>query len=355
MKKVSIVVVIIFVILLPIYMIMGCEDNREKLKGGYVEEDYTFPDDIQDILDMAVLDNGNIAIIGHGNVENRRLKDIVNEPLKYFESKNKGKTWTERKLRIPKNNIENIIAYEECKILHDGSFVFAIREFTTEELDNLDIEYLDNKNIEEYDEKINIKNPIRIVRGDSNGNLTEIPSEKLDGDNYKIISAVDKYVYLMQSSPKEIIKFDVDNEECVDRINIENEYIASIVIDNKKLYINNNEEVIEYNLKNGTKEGENEVLTKNALKNYNYYRSINGKTIYLVGEDGVYSYLDGNKVIEKLIDGTSTIFEDKEYHLESFMEVSDNEFIAAFMNKENYKIILKHFYYDKDANSNTNK
>lgn len=336
-------------------LFIGCEDYESNSKGGYVEEDYSFPETIQDILDMTILDDGKVAVIGRKCLENTSFGDIINEELRYYESSDKGKSWKEKKLRIPKKNIDKLIEYEDCKILDDGSFIFSIREFTQEEIDNLDIRFANVEDVEKYNGEINKDNTARIVRGDSNGNLTEVPRGKLEKNKYKILVSDDKYVYLIRYYPAEIIQFDVYNEEVTNCIKLESDHIGPVAINNNKIFVNDYEKVLEYNIKNSSKEGENKVLTKKSPYNLNYYSGINNKTIYIVGQEGVYSYTGGSKVIEKLIDGSITAFGDKDNYLEKFLEVSDNEFICAFLNKENNKIELKHYYYDKDADFNPNK
>ncbi len=219
MKKVTIIITVMFMVFFLLTVGIGCKDIRVKSEHSYVEDEYSFPDNIQDILDVSMLDNGKLAVIGRAYLKNSTFSDNIDEPLRYYESSDNGESWREKKLRIPKKNDEKFIEYEEGKILGDGSFIFSIREYTKQELIKID----SIKTISEDEDKENRdNNPIRIVRGDSKGNLTEISSDKLPINEYKIEAVNNRYVYLRKDDSLEIIQFDIDNEEITNIISLDN-------------------------------------------------------------------------------------------------------------------------------------
>lgn len=356
--------IIFIIMILLITMISGCKDGKKepKSKGRYVEEEYKFIDGMTYILDIKVMDNGKIALLGQINNDSKDSFTI--DKTRYYESTDNGQSWTEKEVNLPSKIDDKFLNYEQGEILDDGSFVFIVNEYTQEDIDKINEKmqsFEDKTNIneeyveEEYDQSISSSNISKLVKIDRKGNITEIHDDNININYTGILGEENGYLYLNTYDKPNIIQMDINENKVIRIIKTEGDYIGEAVILNNRIYVNNYDNVIEYNTEDGSKIGKDNMLSKNTMSNLTYAISSDKKTLYQAGEDGVYSYSVGNKINEQLIDGSMTTFGDDDYIIDKFLETADNQFLAVFYNSSGNKIIMKHYYYDKDVDSKPDK
>ena len=334
----------------------GCTDEKKEInsKGRYIEEEYHVIDGITYILDIRMLDNGNIGLVGQ--ISNNDYNQFTINETKYYESSDMGKTWKETKDKLPYKNEDKFFSYDQGRILEDGSFVFIVAEYTQEDIDNINekLQLSENKE-EDYYEYYNDLGDFKLVKIDREGNMTEVSDDKIDMNNIGILDESDNYLYLNTYDSANIIEVNLSEGKVKKIIKTEGEYIGEAAILDNRILVNNYNNVIEYDVESGNKIEENKVLSKETMSNITYSVGLDGKTLYQIGEDGVYSYAIGNKVNEELIYGSITAFGDSEYIIDKFIEIEDNQFLAVFYNSNGNKITIKHYYYDKDIDSKQDK
>lgn len=356
--------IISIIMILLITMISGCKDGKKepKSKGRYVEEEYKFIDGITYLLDIKVMNNGKMALLGQINDESKDGFTI--DKTRYYESIDNGQNWTEKEVNLPSKIDDKFLYYEQGEILDDGSFVFIVSEYTQEDIDeinkkmqsleeetNISEEYAE----EEYDQSIYSSSVSKLVRIDRKGNITEIHDDNINISDIGILGEENGYLYLNNYDEPNIIQVDINENKVIRVIKTEGDYIGEAIILNNRIYVNNYDNVIEYNAEDGSKIGKDNMLSKNTMSNLTYAISSDKKTLYQAGEDGVYSYSIGNKINEQLIDGSMTAFGDDDYIIDKFLETADNQFLALFYNSSGNKTIMKHYYYDKDVDSKPDK
>lgn len=333
-------------------MVVGCVDEKKETnsKGRYIEEEYDLIDGITDILDIRMLDNGKIGLVGQFG--NKDYKQFNIGETKYYESSDMGKTWREMKIKLLDKKEDKFFSYVQGRILEDGSFIFVVAKYTQEDIDEINKELQTSENKEEvYYEASDNLGDFKLIKVDREGNMTEIDDDKIDINNSGILAEGDGYLYLNNCDSTDIVQVDINEGKVKKIIKTEGDYIGEAAILDNRILVNNYDNVIEYDIESGNKIEENKVLSKEAMSIITYSVGLDGNTLYQVGEDGVYSYSIGSKVNEQLIDGSITSFGDSDYIIDRFIGIEDNQFLAVFYNSASDKIIMKHYYYDREKDS----
>lgn len=372
MKWFKNVIIALLITVFSLTTIVGCKDDNktESTKGKYIEEDYNMVEGLNYLLDIEKLDNGKIAALGVLN-ENEDEDTFSPEIAKYYESSDCGKSWEEKELNLPDKKDDKLLSYGQGKILKDGSIIFLVNEYTQEEINKINEEMskynndndledsteLKEDDVEIYDESNNeIEYKSKLIKRDTEGNISEMSDDQIQIDYCGSIIENNGYIYIQQYEPSQVIKIDTEKWNVDKTIKMKGEYIDQIAILGDNIVANDYEKVLEYSAKDGKQKGENKVLSKKATANLRYYNGMNGKNLYLVGGDGVYSYTSGSDKIEEIIDPTLTTFGDNSYYLDKFIEIGENEFLATFHNSEDNAMVLKHYYYDsKKSNKRDNQ
>ncbi len=370
MKKTKNLILALLVFVFSFTTIVGCKssDKTENSKGRYIEEDYNMVEGLGYLLDISKLDNGNIAVIGVPS-ENQESETFSLTKVKYYESSDGAKSWEEKELNLPEKKDDKFISYDQAKILKDGSIIFTTTEYTQEEIDSINEEIAsaddedateetddtEDDDVEIYNESDDTEDNTKILKRDTEGNLSEIGDKSFNsGYMGKIVDDGD-YLYFEQYDPSQVIKYDVKNNKVDKTIKLKGEYVNEVAILEDSIIANDYEKVLEYSLKDGKEKGEIKALSKKATSNLSYYSGMDNKNLYLVGEDGVYRYKNGSDKVEQLMDPTLTTFGDNDYYLDKFVEIGENEFLATFSNSEDNNVILKHYYYDSKQSSKPDK
>lgn len=368
MKKIKKILIIMLTLMFSVTLLSGCggESGKNK-KGRYIEEDYSMPEGISYVVNMQKLEDDTLAILAHG--EYSKEETFKATPLKYFESKDFGQTWNEVDIKLPEKNGDNTISYNNGVITSDGKFLLNFIEYTPEEIEKMNEEiknYSEGSVITEETDETPNEDDVQIfeegqdyeyednskwVIADKDGNLKDISdSDSLKG--YGEVKVDNKgNAYFLSYEPSKIIQVDLETGKVKNTFAENSDYINQFITLGDSLIASDFKKVTKYNIENGKEDGELEALSKKATASLNYYNGENDEIMYMVGDDGVYSYKLGNEVVEKLIEGTMSTFGDSNYYLNSFVATKDNEFLAVFSNFENEEIVLKHYYFSKNVAS----
>lgn len=366
MRKLKRILVIMFTLMFTMTLFSGCSSDKEKSKKGrYIEEDYSMPEGISYIVDMKILEDGTLALLGQPQSSEEEIFEA--SPLKYFESSDYGKTWNENDVNLPEKNGDNIISYNNGIITNDGKFILNVTEYTSEDIAEIneqikaysegnfekenteEISTEDDFHIYEEGEYEDYSNNNKWIVVGKDGNIQELSNDELKG-YYEVKADNNGNAYFLSYDPSKVVQVNLEsgkiNNTFADKIDYINAYIPL----GDSLLVSSFEEVIKYNIESGKDEGKVEALGKQSGQ-LRYYNGEDDKTMYMVGDEGVYSYKSGSEVLEKLIEGTMSTFGDSNYYLQSFVATKDNEILAIFSNIEDDEIVLKHYYFSKDVAS----
>lgn len=305
------------IMIIAITIMYGCNDsnnnNDNNITKSYSEEEYVLPYDVNEINDIQVLDNGEIAIIGidkEGNLFNYKLDKNDEEWLQ--EDVNLKLMCDKQNILMNNSITQNGIIINECisyeDINEDSLNVYISNsEGKVEEVNLLSGEYNDiNKFVYDYNDNI-----IIFTNSEETVNIIDLKNEskevqKIDLSTNNQIDAIcfnDEYLFFYTSD--EIIKMDKKSNQIIGRIDLSNELEDSVI---------------------------------------ELYRS-NGDYIYAVTNEGVYIISNDNK-ITKVFD-LSTILS-TEFKLVKFKEINQDEYLMLFYDYEENKYTLKKFKIQED-------
>lgn len=343
MKRFKASLIIILTFLFSITLFNGCNNSNKKTedkKGSYIEEDYSMPEDIFNVTDMKKLDNGKIGLLGMTGYKEDSFEIIK---LKYYESKDEGKTWSEVDINFPEKNGEKFISYDNGIITKDGNFILNYYEYTSKEIEAENNKIKQN-NTGEEDNSYDISKWIIL---DRDGNKKDIDNSEEIGVCKDVKLDDKESIYFLSYRTNKITKVNLKSGKVENILSLDKE-INKFVILKDSLIISNGEEVDKYNVDTLEKEEKIEVLSNNSI-NLSYFNSEDNETMYLVGSKGVYSYKLGNEILECLINGSKSSLGDSDYNLMKFISIKNDEFLAVFSNSEFNKFYLKHYYFSNDV------
>lgn len=339
--KASLIIILTFLFLLTFFN--GCNNSNKKTedkKGSYIEEDYSMPEDIFNVTDMKKLDNGKIGLLGMTGYKEDSFEMIK---LKYYESKDEGKTWSEVDINFSEKNGEKFISYDNGIITKDGNFILNYYEYTSKEIEAENNKIKQN-NTGEEDNSYDISKWIIL---DRDGNKKDIDNSEEIGVCKNVKLDDKESIYFLSYRTNKITKVNLKSGKVENILSLDKE-IDKFVVLKDSLIISNGEEVDKYNVETLEKEEKIEVLSNNSI-NLSYFNSEDNETMYLVGSKGVYSYKLGNEILECLINGSKSSLGDSDYNLMKFLAIKNNEFLAVFSNSEFNKFYLKHYYFSNDV------
>lgn len=355
MNKIKKILTIILCLIFIVTFFEGCKNSEEKnLKNGmFIEEEYSFPEEIAYLMDFKKLEDGNLAVLGKEGYGKTTDFEILK--LRYFESSDLGKTWSEIKINTPEKIDNYFVSYESGKITSKGEIVVNAIYYTPKDIENINEErksLLENKSQEEEINK-DYKNNWIIIN--KNGTKRDVTNYE-DGFKYSGLKLDNKgNGYFLSLDNKEIIKINLETKDIENTFKFNDEKVDNFTILDNFLIVNDSHEVFKYNIENGQKE-KIDILTEKINENLDYYiSSQKEKTMYMVGTNGLYRYALGNEVLEKLIEGNTSILGSSKDFLKGFIEIGDNNFLGIFSNNENSQMLLEHFYFSKDETKTPKK
>lgn len=303
-----------------IFTMTGCssskkENEKSNKKGRYVEENYNISKDIS-LQTMKVLEDGSISMIVKNKEEN----------LYNYISKDKGKTWNEKKIELQDNEKKSISGYS---ILENGDMIIS------------------------YDVGSGSSREVKYFVIDINGNkkdsnletLKEVTSKnneaKAPASGFKIANNKDLFF---------TVGIDVVQVE-KETYNEKNRYSNGQLVNNftlvdKYLIVNDGRETIQYNIENGEKE-----KTIEGLENIRLVGSNDKDTAYYYNEKGMHSYNLESKESKLLIDSSLSKFSDQS-SVVGFNVDENNDFLVAFDVQGSY---LVNYTYSEEASVSLDK
>ena len=229
------------IMIIAITIMYGCNDsnnnNDNNITKSYSEEEYVLPYDVNEINDIQVLDNGEIAIIGidkEGNLFNYKLDKNDEEWLQ--EDVNLKLMCDKQNILMNNSITQNGIIINECisyeDINEDSLNVYISNsEGKVEEVNLLSGEYNDiNKFVYDYNDNI-----IIFTNSEETVNIIDLKNEskevqKIDLSTNNQIDAIcfnDEYLFFYTSD--EIIKMDKKSNQIIGRIDLSNELEDSVI------------------------------------------------------------------------------------------------------------------------------
>lgn len=303
--------------IIAITIMCGCnysnKNNDDNIIMSYTQEEYMLPHDVNEINDIQVLENGEIAIAGinkDGNFFNYKLNKNNEE---WLQEDVNLKLMCDKENIIMNNSItQNGIIINECICYNDINedslnIYISNSEGKGEEVNLLSGEYNDiSKFVYDYNENI-----IIFTNSEEEVNIIDLKNEseevrKIDLSTNNKIDAIcfnDEYLFFYTSD--EIIKMDKKSNQIIDKVDLSNE-LQDMVIE--------------------------------------LYRS-NGDYIYAVTNKGLYTISNDNK-ITKVFDLSKIL--STEFKLVKFKEINQDEYLMLFYDYEESKYILKKFKIQED-------
>ena len=309
--------IIMVIMIIAITIMCGCnysnKNNDDNIIMSYTLEEYMLPHDVNEINDIQVLENGEIAIAGinkDGNFFNYKLNKNNEE---WLQEDVNLKLMCDKENIIMNNSItQNGIIINECICYNDINedslnIYISNSEGKGEEVNLLSGEYNDiSKFVYDYNENI-----IIFTNSEEEVNIIDLKNEseevrKIDLSTNNKIDAIcfnDEYLFFYTSD--EIIKMDKKSNQIIDKVDLSNE-LQDMVIE--------------------------------------LYRS-NGDYIYAVTNKGLYTISNDNK-ITKVFDLSKIL--STEFKLVKFKEINQDEYLMLFYDYEESKYILKKFKIQED-------
>lgn len=309
--------IIMVIMIIAITIMCGCnysnKNNDDNIIMSYTQEEYMLPHDVNEINDIQVLENGEIAIAGinkDGNFFNYKLNKNNEE---WLQEDVNLKLMCDKENIIMNNSItQNGIIINECICYNDINedslnIYISNSEGKGEEVNLLSGEYNDiSKFVYDYNENI-----IIFTNSEEEVNIIDLKNEseevrKIDLSTNNKIDAIcfnDEYLFFYTSD--EIIKMDKKSNQIIDKVDLSNE-LQDMVIE--------------------------------------LYRS-NGDYIYAVTNKGLYTISNDNK-ITKVFDLSKIL--STEFKLVKFKEINQDEYLMLFYDYEESKYILKKFKIQED-------
>ena len=309
--------IIMVIMIIAITIMCGCnysnKNNDDNIIMSYTQEEYMLPHDVNEINDIQVLENGEIAIAGinkDGNFFNYKLNKNNEE---WLQEDVNLKLMCDKENIIMNNSItQNGIIINECICYNDINedslnIYISNSEGKGEEVNLLSGEYNDiSKFVYDYNENI-----IIFTNSEEEVNIIDLKYEseevrKIDLSTNNKIDAIcfnDEYLFFYTSD--EIIKMDKKSNQIIDKVDLSNE-LQDMVIE--------------------------------------LYRS-NGDYIYAVTNKGLYTISNDNK-ITKVFDLSKIL--STEFKLVKFKEINQDEYLMLFYDYEESKYILKKFKIQED-------
>ena len=309
--------IIMVIMIIAITIMCGCnysnKKNDDNIIMSYTQEEYMLPHDVNEINDIQVLENGEIAIAGinkDGNFFNYKLNKNNEE---WLQEDVNLKLMCDKENIIMNNSItQNGIIINECICYNDINedslnIYISNSEGKGEEVNLLSGEYNDiSKFVYDYNENI-----IIFTNSEEEVNIIDLKNEseevrKIDLSTNNKIDAIcfnDEYLFFYTSD--EIIKMDKKSNQIIDNVDLSNE-LQDMVIE--------------------------------------LYRS-NGDYIYAVTNKGLYTISNDNK-ITKVFDLSKIL--STEFKLVKFKEINQDEYLMLFYDYEESKYILKKFKIQED-------
>lgn len=310
-KNIKSIISIVLIMILTISA-TGCKSKNENLaKGRYVETECKIPEDVEYILQLKKLKDGRLCLLGSAKNDDDKEKT---KPL-YYISEDGGDTWNEESYNYEYHNDDGVenIQYTKGTILNDERiFIFLSYNDGTEKY------YIKDK----YGNEKELSLDGKIENEDNTGyyELKEV------GEN--------KIIAYSEYGDSTIYEVDLSTNKLESKYKVTGEYIFDVVSIGNSLVVATNSSIEEFDLETGEKKGNIDKLEKELLAQGDYLRvtSDDDKTLYFANKNGLYRYVLGGNIIEKIIDGSLNSFSNESKYVSNIIEVDENEFLAIYSN-----------------------
>ena len=319
----------LFISLIMIFNFISCSKAEKKeVNVSFIEEQYKFEESIFP-WDMVKLDDNSIGIIG---------ESVDGEVVKYV-SKDYGESWKKDKINLI-NTTNKELVVNSMIYLNNGNIMisYSIMKPMIEIED--EIKDKSEKEIEEFFEQCYRNSEKKYVLVNKNNIIEEIDinleksNEDLDnlyeckeirvssnGDFFILIGDAKKIIQIDQETYKEKNTFEIDNS------------ISEFIVTGDSLIIHSEEEIIEYDISSGEEKNNLEFLKNNFIENnlnFSLIKTNDENKLYYHNVEGLFSYDLNNKNIEKIIDGSYTIFGNEKVIVTSLIVKENGDYLGAF-------------------------
>ena len=325
-RNIKIIISAVLIMTLIISVTACKSENKNLAKGRYVETQCKIPEEVEYIIQLKKLKDGRLALIGSAKNDDEKEKT---KPV-YYISKDGGDTWDKENFAYEymKDDERENIQYTKGTILNDENvFIGAFFNDGTEKY------YIRDK--EGNEKEISLDGKIQNVDNDGYYELKEI------GEN--------KIIVYSQYGDSTIYEIDLSTNKLVSKYSVEGEYIEDIVAIENSLIVVTKSSVEEFDLDSGEKKGNIDKVEKELLAQGDYIRATSDdKTLYFANKNGVYRYVLGGNIIEKIIDGSLNSFSNTNKYVLNIIEINSNEFLTVYSNTNGGKQEVMKYSFNKD-------
>lgn len=325
-RNIKIIISAVLIMTLIISVTACKSENKNLAKGRYVETQCKIPEEVEYIIQLKKLKDGRLALIGSAKNDDEKEKT---KPV-YYISKDGGDTWDKENFAYEymKDDERENIQYTKGTILNDENvFIGAFFNDGTEKY------YIRDK--EGNEKEISLDGKIQNVDNDGYYELKEI------GEN--------KIIVYSQYGDSTIYEIDLSTNKLESKYNVEGEYIEDIVAIENSLIVVTKSSVEEFDLDSGERKGNIDKVEKELLAQGDYIRATSDdKALYFANKNGVYRYVLGGNIIEKIIDASLNSFSNASKYVSNFIEINSNEFLTVYSNINGGKQEIMKYSFNKD-------
>ena len=320
MKKNKIKLISLFLLLVCLSTLMcGCGSNTEDKSKKYIEKDISIKD-FQQIFETKKTDD-KIAIIGR-NKDGRVLE---------MYSEDKGKNW----LNVVFENID-ISQYVLSSAVDNNDNLFAI---------SCDINELDN--ISNYNCAIYKNDGMKYNIDISNDDVKNLFKICYDNDNNLLLVMKDGKVFKYRGSDGKKIK----------EYKISEENIVGLCVNTKYIFILSDNGVSKYDAESGEKIEKLKKLDEYIVNNTNIY--LQDSSIYINNNEGIYEYDLKEESVEKILDKAIDTIGDNSLIKNGFLKIDDKKYIVVYssnyMDEEHSSNYIYTYSYSNKINNKRKK
>ena len=295
MKKIKNIFSIMLILMFIFVNIVGCSSKESKVNNDVVvkEQAITVPEELYKIFKIVKQDDERLAVLG---------KDEKNNLL-YFTVDSNFDLWEKRDLNLPEDIKNNNKIIVDANLNDKGNLVLQYFDINNE---NKELILFDIKNLEFNN--LNLEYEVNKIYMNENGDLILYCDEQA------------KAIY-----------YDIENNSIVREY--DDIMVTNIDLLNDKLIISDNdtEEIISYDLESGDCIESMEIL--NEYNNYIIFSEKDSNDIYFKCDEGMYKY-DNNEV-ELLFNIDNTQLCNTNVGNNDFVVLNDNTILSYGDSKDN--------------------
>ncbi|MDO4345280.1 MAG: extracellular solute-binding protein [Eubacteriales bacterium] len=311
--------------------------------GRYMESEVPIPEEIEDILGAAILEDGTY-----------RMAAAADSSLSLWDSSDNGQSWEQVK------SLDELVTTEygylqNGAVAPDGSVFCCVYENEEEDFDSIS-----------EDGQYEVKGTYRFIKispeGEAEDIALELPDTELKGMSDKIMYAGKGQLLIKLVGDNRVFRMDDETGKNLAVYNEDDKYVTYFQTAGKRLYLYTEEGLLIYDWESGEKvEGDTalqEAIEANA-ENMQVLSSAGvptvmcggaqDKEIYYCNEEGIFRYQDGGSVVEQIADGKLNSLSKPSVELRMMMAAADGSLLVLVSDEAKMKLLR--YVYEADVPS----